>query len=120
MLPDRNFRNIIGKLLENRQTTDKPNPLPNNYPTGKSLFLGGKGNLLLPRALASEKPDTNQTHPNQKDHTSFNGGTFEIRLCPFLFKCVAPNEYAILVEVLEAVAGRVLGKYMGSVASAVF
>ena len=32
---------------------------------------GGKGNLLLPRARASEKPDTNQTHQNQKDHTSY-------------------------------------------------
>ena len=32
--------------------------------------LGGKGNLLLPRARASEKPDTNQTHLNRKDHTS--------------------------------------------------
>ena len=32
---------------------------------------GGKGNLLLPRARASEKPDTNQTHLNRKDHTSY-------------------------------------------------
>ena len=33
--------------------------------------LGGKGNLLLPRARASEKPDTNQTNLNRKDHTSY-------------------------------------------------
>ena len=30
----------------------------------KQLLVGGKGNLLLPRARASEKPDTNQTHLN--------------------------------------------------------
>ena len=36
-----------------------------------AVKLGVKGNLLLLRARASEKPDTNQTHQNRKDHTSY-------------------------------------------------
>ena len=43
----------------------------NLFSVGLKIGTGGKGNLLLPRARASEKPDTNQTHLNRKDHTSY-------------------------------------------------